>query len=170
MGIEIVKIDSMDDLKAYVKSVTAKVRDISAAPPKEEAPLSEMAKSLLSVWDKADFGCQTVHVGQILHVLVKTATGEDIPFEREREEGEIKYGYPRLSAVVPLVKDSSHDYPIGRAFIVSTYTEGSTRQARGGICAGGRFGNDHYGAWRYATDKEIDNLFATLPDTVLTYF
>lgn len=156
--LEMVVIETMDELKDYVKKVTAEQRD-PVPEPKEEVVLSDLSKGLLSIWDKADFGCQHPHMAQILHLLVKQATGEDIHF-KECKVGGKEFFIKRYSAIVLESNVNSHNYG-NKPFIlcknVSNGNEGSShfRMFDGtGNCPGL---NDN--KWRFATDEEIDTFF-----------
>ena len=149
MAFEVIRIETIDDLKEHVRAITARVRKTGDAGKEPGVgPKSEMAKSLISVWEKSDFGCQAAHVAQILRVLVREVAHEDVEFRRtDRGDEDVVFDYPRFSAVVPLEHSGSHSYPVGEAFIVNGRDAGDGRSV-GGVCSGCEIGNNHWGAWR----------------------
>jgi hypothetical protein len=147
-------IESLDDLKAKVKAVTATVRSKEAGSTEEktDSPLVECIRENMDSVDS--------DLRPIFSALVKAIEGREVNFEDEA----VEYSYPKYSAVVPLEVTGGHDYPLNCAFIVNR--KGSDGQARMGIKNDpeDRLGNCLCGAWRYATDEEIDDLFATFTE------
>lgn len=161
MSIEIVKIDTVEDLKEYVKTVTAKRRsekfDEEVAAVAGDSPLVKAIRE----------NCENVDrdLRPIFSAIVKAVEGRDVAFKDEDAD---VYDYPRFSAIVPLNNPNGHTYAIGKAFIVDTKKDGG--KAYGGVREDETRGNNHGGKWRYATDIEIDELFETLTDKVLKLF
>jgi len=146
----------LDALRARCLAVTCAA---SAPPPAGGGALpsaSPLQLAFQRIWKTADFGCQTVHVAQLLRVLLEAETGEKVVFS---EKGRwAKYTYPLYAAVVPLVPESAHSYPLNRPFLVAE--KGDWGQAYGGWREAGQGkGNNHWGIWRYATEAEINELF-----------
>lgn len=145
----IVVFETFDDLIAHVKAVTAKAREKADAVFEG----SELAKKFMSVWDKADFGCQRVHVGQLLHAILQELTGESVDFSSRNETAP----YPRFAAVVPTGCDNGHDYPIGKVCVIKDCED------RLAVTESGETGNHlTVKEWRYASDEEIDAFFSAV--------
>lgn len=154
-------VESLEDFKEAVKKVTARVRGTEKAPtkPVEDAtvPDSPLVKVIRKNFHRVDRD-----LGPIFSAIVQAIEGRYVSFrDDEADDSDVEYTYPRYSAVVPLEECQDHDYPIGKAFIVTE--KDSDGQAREGIKStpSDRFGNTHFGEWRYATDEEIDALFST---------
>jgi len=158
-------LETIEDIKAHCLKVTSAARGEMSPRAADAAPtpLSPFATALLSVWDKASFSEYTEGVGDILSVLVKHKTGEDVVFTKKKEEDD-EYTYPKYSAVVPLEESGGHDYPVNKPFLVKGKSYGDGYAEEGWRMGEEETGNCHDGAWRYATDAEIDELFADLAE------
>ncbi len=142
-------VETLEDFKEVVKKITAKVRGTEVTDAESDSPLVKAIRE--------NCGNVDSDLRPIFSALVEAIEGRKVAFS---EDG-IGYSYPRYSAVVPLEETHSHDYPLNQAFIVRN--KDSDGQAEEGIKATPEdsFGNTHFGNWRYATDEEIDALFAT---------
>ena len=154
MAITITTIETIGDLKEYVKAITAKYRSEREEAPKPEGPKSEIAKKLLAIWDESNFGCQRPHVAEILRAIVKEVAGEDVEFKSKKEEDD--HSFEKFCAIVPLNNVNRHVYEIGKASIVKMVdSDGDAILLKDD----GENGNYFRGDWRYATDEEIETLF-----------
>lgn len=154
-------VESLEDFKEAVKKITARVRGTEKAPTKPVEDTSIPDSPLVEAIRK-DFHRIDRDLGPIFSAIVQAIEGRYVDFKDDEEDDSgVEYTYPRYSAVVPLKECHDHDYPIGKAFIVTK--KDSDGQAHEGIKStpSDRFGNTHFGEWRYATDEEIDALFST---------
>lgn len=148
MAVEIISVDSAEDVPALVKSITTREREKLVDKPLPEE--SELTRGLKSMWEKSDFGCQRPHVAQTLHLLVKAITGEDVDFpSKAKPATPAKY-----AMAVLLTNNNSHSYR-GEPFV--WVNNGGRGLKKAGACGNSPgFGDNK---WRYATDEEVDAFF-----------
>jgi len=145
---------------ARAKSVTAKYRDTPKEPATPPKVKSDFLKGLESVWDKADFGCQSAHVAQILKLMVKQTTKEVANFEpktRKIDSG-INIHLEKFAVIVPLEDKGGHNYPLNVPAMCRYESKIQSALLRIGST---RSGNLLSGKCRYASDAEIDFFFGT---------
>ena len=132
---------------------------------KKDKPRDVFKESLESVFEKADFGCQTAHVKRLMEVLASEIRGEKIDIEVKKSSKDSPAGTWNFLAVVPLKNSNGHNYPIGKPCLLGP---GSNTQAMNIM---GTVGNNlpysGYGVYpneevRLATAKEIDNFFTVV--------
>jgi len=90
----------------------------------------KLIRNIESVFEKADFGCQTVHVKRLMEILASEITGKKITISIK---GNNELSENAFYMVAPLNNDNGHKYPVGKALLMSVkrYDVGITPTGNG---------------------------------------
>lgn len=144
-----VVISTVEDLRDYALKLAAEAQ---AKTPEDEP---ESIKKIKAILAKYSFNGHREPLTKLVSILVDTEL--KLP-DTELKLPDPEKTYPQYTVVVPLEEANAHCYPVGRPFYVSKLN--SERRAVDSILEDGSTGNNHHGAWRYATEDEVNAFFA----------
>lgn len=166
MSFEIIRIDTLEDLKSYSKKVTASHRGDST---EGSTGSSELYRAFKSIWNKADFGDANEAVGLVFSAILKAITKEELVFSAKRSRDSDNGGVNKFDVVVVTGNGNDNNYPLNNPTLIYDEDEGY------GLRIKTADDGNHIGSeWRYATDEEIDALFDSWkshdPEDILDWF